>query len=260
MHSRNIFSVPVGKVGTQFVWELARLFQHFADCSALEGCALKAAMLMPILSLQRTQFKSRSKEDAWVLEKCLKCWQKGDLDSLLQECRSIQHHLPSAKSFPSSGQFAHCFAKSMMEGKLHGATCLIDYNIDNFPLSLDASVAIAGITSTVKDILLQKHASPRLPKPSVFLPPSDFSAPPFHPSLFDNLGSTLIHHTILRMYGEAGPFGLYVASWKKLFTAFKEASDNLCDSLSAVARKLVISLVRSGFTFCFYCLLSCCPR
>jgi len=32
---RNIFSVPVGKAGTQFVRELARLFQSFADCSTL---------------------------------------------------------------------------------------------------------------------------------------------------------------------------------------------------------------------------------
>jgi len=58
------------------VRELARLFQSFANCSALEGCALKAAMLMPILLLQKTQFKSRSKEDAWVLERRLKCWQR----------------------------------------------------------------------------------------------------------------------------------------------------------------------------------------
>jgi len=53
----NVFSVPVGKAGTQFVRELARLFQSFTDCSALEGFALKAAMLMPILLLQKTHFK-----------------------------------------------------------------------------------------------------------------------------------------------------------------------------------------------------------
>jgi len=45
----NFFSVPVGKTGTQFVRGLARLFQSFADCSALERFALKAAMLMSIL-------------------------------------------------------------------------------------------------------------------------------------------------------------------------------------------------------------------
>jgi len=120
---------------------------------------------------------------------------------------------------------------------------LINDNIDNLPLSLDASVTISGIASTVKDILLEKHPSPHLPKPSVLLSPSDFSAPPFHPSLFDNLDGTLIRHTILHMDGAAGLSGLDVVSWKKLCTAFKGVSDTLCDSLSAVARRLVISFV-----------------
>jgi len=39
----NLFSVPVGKAGCQFVHELSRLFQSYADCSSLEGIALKAA-------------------------------------------------------------------------------------------------------------------------------------------------------------------------------------------------------------------------
>ena len=64
----NVFSVPVGKAGTKFVQELARLFQFLADCSVLEGFALKAAMLIPTLLLQKTHFKSRSKEDAQAVE------------------------------------------------------------------------------------------------------------------------------------------------------------------------------------------------
>ena len=174
---RNVFPVPVGKAGTYFVRELAGLFQSFADCSALEGFALKAAMLMPILLLQKTHFKSRSREDARVLERHLKFWHKGDLDSLLQECRAIQHRLPStvSHSVPSSGKFARRFSKLMMEGKLRAATRLIEDNADNLPLSLDASVTISGVTSTVRDILLEKHPSPHLPKPSVLVSPSDFS-------------------------------------------------------------------------------------
>ena len=54
---RNMFSVPVGRAGTQFVHELARLLQSFADGLVLEGLALKAAMLLPILLLQKPQVK-----------------------------------------------------------------------------------------------------------------------------------------------------------------------------------------------------------
>ena len=56
------------------------------------------------------------------------------------------------------------------------------------------------------------------------------------------------------MDGAVGPSGLDVASSKKLFTAFQEASDTLCDALSAVARRLAASLVDpaslSAFTAC----------
>ena len=141
---RNLFSVPVGRAGTQFVHELARLFQSFADGSALEGVALKAAMLLPILLLQKPHFKSRSREDARVLERRLSCWQVGDLDSLLRECRSIQQHLPSStvSTAPSSGQMAHRFAKLMMEGKLRAASRLIEDNAECFPLALNSRVSL----------------------------------------------------------------------------------------------------------------------
>ena len=47
-------------------------------------------------------------------------YSRGDLESLLEECRSIQEHLKSAVlySADSSGKFARRFAKLMMEGKL----------------------------------------------------------------------------------------------------------------------------------------------
>ena len=136
----------------RLVQEMARLFQSFADGSALEGITMKAAMLMPI---QKTSFKSRSREDARVLGRQLLSWKRGDLESLLKEYRSIQEHLNSTihHSADSFGKFACRFAKLMMEGKLRAATRLIEENADDFPLSLNTSVTVSGVTSTVWDIL-----------------------------------------------------------------------------------------------------------
>ena len=50
---RNLFKVPSGRHGKSFVVELARLFQAYADQSALETVALKAAMILPSLILQK---------------------------------------------------------------------------------------------------------------------------------------------------------------------------------------------------------------
>lgn len=56
---RNIFRVPQGNSGKQFVAELARLYTAFAKGSALESVSLKAAIVMPHLPLQTPQKRKR---------------------------------------------------------------------------------------------------------------------------------------------------------------------------------------------------------
>ena len=95
-------------------------------------------------------------------------------------------------------------------------------NGDNFPLS------VSGVTSTVWDILLEKHPSSHLPSPSALLPPSDFSSPPFQLVIFDNLDGVLVHHTILHMDGALDLMLLPGRSW---CTCFIDAFHTLCDAL-----------------------------
>ena len=49
---KNSFNIPRGKAGKTFTNELARLFLAFASGSVLESVALKAAIVLPILTLQ----------------------------------------------------------------------------------------------------------------------------------------------------------------------------------------------------------------
>ena len=64
---KNLFSVPFGRMGKTFVDELTRLFQAFGERSALEPIALKAAMVLPALVLQRPHSSSVLKimSNAW---------------------------------------------------------------------------------------------------------------------------------------------------------------------------------------------------
>lgn len=57
---RNIFAVPSGNTGTAFVRELSRLFRAYATGSALESVALRAAMTMCVLLLQKPNRLSKS--------------------------------------------------------------------------------------------------------------------------------------------------------------------------------------------------------
>ena len=84
MHWRqNLFRVPYGRVGKDFVLELARLFQSYAETSALEPVALKAAMLMPLLLLQKPSPSSKTRDHYEYLSRRLRAWHAGDLDSLV---------------------------------------------------------------------------------------------------------------------------------------------------------------------------------
>ena len=58
---RNIFLTPSGAEGKEFIQEMARLFQAYAEGSAMESFALTAAMTMPLLLLQKPHRSSKTK-------------------------------------------------------------------------------------------------------------------------------------------------------------------------------------------------------
>ena len=82
---RNLFLVPSGKAGSSFVTSLSKLFRAYGEGSSMESIALQAATVMPILLLQKPHEKSKTYEHVACLEKRLTSWQKGDIDTLVQE-------------------------------------------------------------------------------------------------------------------------------------------------------------------------------
>ena len=66
----------------------------YAESSALEGIALKAAMIMPALLFQKPHSRSRTKEHVKHLERRLNLWKDGNIDSfILDEGQTIQSRL-----------------------------------------------------------------------------------------------------------------------------------------------------------------------
>ena len=57
---RNCLSIPFGKAGRGFVNELSRLYLAYGSASALESVALKAAIVFPILLLQKPSRTSKN--------------------------------------------------------------------------------------------------------------------------------------------------------------------------------------------------------
>ena len=73
---RNVFKIPFGGQGKAFVQEMASQFQSYADASAREKVALKAAMVLLALVLQRPSKTSKSKDHIKYMERRHSCGNK----------------------------------------------------------------------------------------------------------------------------------------------------------------------------------------
>ena len=234
---RNLFKVPLGKIGDSFVSEMARLFSAYATSSSLESIALHAAMSMPHLLLQKPPGRSKPKDFKKHLERRLSIWMEGDFLSLLNEGRSIQSHLKSHSRSISSQNLARKFSNLVFRGDIKGAIRLLSNNENGRVLSLETLMN----GRSVKDILKDKHPPSQPISPSaIYSGPSSQSD--FHPVLFDSITSDLIRSTILRMSGSSGPSGLDASMWKHLSTSFN-SSDDLCSALASLARKISTTYV-----------------
>ena len=267
---RNLFKVPSGKAGKLLVSELTRMFRAYSDGSALECIALKAAMIMPALLLQKSHPKSKAKDHTKHLARRLQLWTEGDLESLLNEGRTIQRQFTQQRHshVKSTEQTARTFAKLMMEGKVRAALRLVAENSGGGPLSLESLVASNSTSTTpvtVREVLQQKHP-PKQPPTHLSIDTPNTSDTPRtepHPILFDKIDGQLIRNTVLRMDGAAGPSGLDAAAWKRLCTSFKTASADLCESLASIAKRICTSYVDpsglSAFVSCRLIALDKCP-
>ena len=76
---RNIFMVPLGKIGEQFIQELSSLYHSYGNSDARETVALTAVITMPTLLLQKPHRKSTISEHVQVLARRIEEWKKGNL-------------------------------------------------------------------------------------------------------------------------------------------------------------------------------------
>ena len=240
---RNVFAVPSGEAGKKFVTELARLFQAFADRSALEQIAIKAAMIMPALLLQKPHPKSKTKDHVACLTRRLAAWTEGRFEDLLGESRAIQNHLYILNRAKHTGdRLAHTFAKLMMAGRTASALRLLK-NRDHGGL-LNLSDEAEGYTdgTTVFDVLQQKHPNAQ-PVQIDSIASEELRQPEVHPIIFESITESTIRVASLRTFGSAGPSGLDADGWRRLCNSFRTASVNLRSALAATARRLCTEYV-----------------
>ncbi len=257
----NQFMLPSGNCGKQFVGELARLFEAYATESAIETFAIKAAMTMPTLLLQKPHSKSKSKDHITCLRRRLTLWENGDIAELLKEGKAIQNHVRTSSRRTdkiNEARMARTFSKLMMEGKVRSAFRLLAKGGQSGILTLNQ----VSTGKTVKDILEEKHPDANPTHGEAILSKSNVNVD-FHPILFENVNAEAIRAAALHTQGAAGPSGADAMIWRRLCTAFGGKSNDLCSALAACARRICTTYVDPtglmAYTACRLIPLDKCP-
>ena len=240
---RNIFMVPSGNVGKDFIRELTSLFSAYAQGSALESVALTAVMVACGLLLQKPHLTSKTRDHVTALERRLRAWREGDIDGLMKEGRTIQNHLRPPRRREHGNQEendSRIFSKLILEGKIHSALRFLSQNHGGGVLNINDSVDGEG--SSVLDTLRSKHPPPGKLDTAAFVT-TDLEPPEVHPILFDCLTGQSIRNAALRTQGSAGPSGVDASGWRRMCTGFHRHSADLCASIAAVARRLATQFV-----------------
>ncbi len=263
---RNLFRVPSGKHGKAFVSELSRLFRSFAEATALESVALKAAMVMPHLLLQKTSRTSRAKDHCEILGRRLEAWRLGDIDGLMRECHVFQRHMETSRNAQlSEGQLASRFSRLMLAGKTGAALRLLADEGRGSVLPAHQRITPDDPSAgTVLDTLKDKHPPAGDVDAEALISDSE-RGPDWHPDLFNQITGDCIRRAVLKLKsgGSAGPSGLDALAWQRICTSFKGSSTELCKSLAQLARRICTEHVDfkglSAFTNCRLIALDKCP-
>ena len=86
----NIFEIPSGNATKKMIREMTFLIREYTRESHLSTSALKTLAILPHLLCQRTHEKSRTGEDRKALERRMKKWEMGEVQSLVKEAETLQ--------------------------------------------------------------------------------------------------------------------------------------------------------------------------
>ena len=187
---KNIFRLPRGKCGSDFIKELTRLINLFVDKTPWERLALSLVHIYVPIMLQLPSPKSKPREQAKYLTSRLERWKSGDIKSLMDETAEIQRRLKPRKSEGDrTEENQKSFVKLMLLGKIGDAAKKVNNE--------DTIKGVHTLSDEIQNILQQKHPEGRDPPEVLLLPTSD----PPQPVMFEAITADLVYRTAKRMRG-----------------------------------------------------------
>ena len=145
---KNLFSLPRGKCGTEFIKKLTELINLFVNKTKWQRVAISLVHIFIPLMLQKPSAKSKPRDHSKYLLSRLERWNTGDITSLLSEACEIQKRMKKAIGRREQSQHNH-FIRLMMFGKIGDAAKKINND--------DSIKGVHPLNDEIKDILQQKH-------------------------------------------------------------------------------------------------------
>ena len=224
----NLFLLPSGRAGKQFIEEKIKLMNEWLHDSPLKDIALKATMIMPSLLLQKPPQKSKSREHLKTLERGMELSTSGEILNLLHELEMIQKDLRSSNTPSTVAEMSKKFTREMRNGNVSNAMKLLTDNMQN---------GILPLNQKTLNQLKQKHPQGKGTGLDVLLTDTPKQV---HPIKFEAIDADLLKGAAVRTRGGAGPSGLDADWWRKILITkqFGTSSTDLCKAIAEVIKKL----------------------
>ena len=225
---KNLFLLPRGKAATDFIKELTRLMNQFANKTKWERLSFGLIhTFMPIM-LQKPSKKSKAKDHARYLAKRLQQWKDGDLHGLMAECREIQKRLTRGKKQKEESS-RKAFCRLMLLGKVKQALSFINNDND-----------VCGVhspTNEILQILKEKHPKSEPASEEILLP---VTSPAPQSVVFENITPELVQKSSKALHGSGGPTLIDSDGWKHILCckSYAQEAQSLAQAIANIAKRL----------------------
>ena len=225
---KNLFMVPLGKNGTDFIKEITKIIKLFTIPSKWSRIALAKLHIFIPLMLQKPSPKSKAKDHTKYLQKRLNQWNNGDLDSILSENREIQKRLKKAQDKKKETR-QKAFCRLMLLGKISQAMKFVNNEND--------CRGVHTLTDEIKKLLQDKHPRGRDVSEDTLLPPS---ANEPESVIYEGIDGNAVYKAAKQIQGLGGPALIDADGWRHIICSrsYGNASTELCETIADLAKKL----------------------
>ena len=147
---KNLFLVPTGKLGKDFIILMTYWLEQFNNNSDFKCIALKTFMILPSLFIQKPSKNSKVKDHIQKLQDRFELWNNCNIAELHRQGQTIQRKLTSSKR-TDNNDIAKVFARLILQGNVNAAMRHLTDNSDQ---------GLLPVTDVVINELKKKHPDP----------------------------------------------------------------------------------------------------